>query len=94
MKLLVIIAEIVKDIEDVKDSEDNVTLLWLVRRIRKLINNEIAQAPSSIIVVSNTFNNSQIKQPLWATKPIYFYGNNKGYNRNTYDKNIYKSLIK
>ena len=52
MKLLVVIAEIVKDFNEVEINEDNVTLSWLVRRIRRLINTEIAKAPSSTIVVS------------------------------------------
>lgn len=61
MKLLVYIAEVVKEIEPCKKLENKdeevgkeqaLSLHWLVKRIRKVINGEIVHAPHSITVVS------------------------------------------
>ncbi|KAL1130995.1 hypothetical protein AAG570_012235 [Ranatra chinensis] len=55
MKLLVCLADILKDVKDV-ENDDGLSLPWMVRRIRKQINIEITQAPTSTIVRTMCFN--------------------------------------
>lgn len=54
MKNLVFIAEVLKDVKEIpgEEQKQQLSLLWLIRRFRKLINTEIAQAPGHTQVVS------------------------------------------
>ncbi|XP_073974567.1 small subunit processome component 20 homolog isoform X2 [Rhodnius prolixus] len=55
MKLLVYIAEIMKSIK-LTDDVHSLSLMWLVKRIRKKINYEVIHSPKSIIVRKMCFN--------------------------------------
>lgn len=58
MKNLVFIAEVLKDVKEVPGEQEKqqVSLLWLIRRFRKLINTEVAQAPIHTQVRMMSFN--------------------------------------